>query len=88
MAAAHADHTHAQHRGWPARLADNAALHQIPTLNLGLIDLKTSGSYGLIGLIGMYFLNWLVTDFFFYWGHRCMHKVPALWAHHKMHHMD
>ncbi|KDN52793.1 fatty acid hydroxylase superfamily protein [Tilletiaria anomala UBC 951] len=31
---------------------------------------------------------WSITlDFWFYWYHRAMHEVPALWKYHKTHHM-
>lgn len=29
-----------------------------------------------------------VIDFFFYWFHRCQHKIPALWQVHMLHHTD
>ncbi|HEY2804595.1 MAG TPA: sterol desaturase family protein [Gemmatimonadales bacterium] len=31
-------------------------------------------------------LYWLVGDFLFYWFHRLQHRVPALWAFHRVHH--
>jgi sterol desaturase/sphingolipid hydroxylase (fatty acid hydroxylase superfamily) len=30
----------------------------------------------------------LVTDFFFYWFHRCQHTVSVLWQAHMLHHTD
>lgn len=34
------------------------------------------------------FLFLLAFDFFYYWWHRAQHELPALWAMHKLHHMD
>ncbi|NJR71044.1 MAG: sterol desaturase family protein [Synechococcales cyanobacterium CRU_2_2] len=34
------------------------------------------------------FFYFAVTDFFYYWFHRCQHKLPVLWEQHKLHHSD
>lgn len=47
---------------------------------------EPDGSFGLAAatmLIGA-----LVTDFFFYWFHRCQHRVGILWQAHLLHHTD
>ncbi|WP_376984607.1 sterol desaturase family protein [Bosea sp. R86505] len=57
-------------------------------LGLGLIDLRFSagGSLGLQVAAG--FLSVVIADFFYYWFHRTQHTFPALWAQHKVHHLD
>ena len=39
--------------------------------------------YGLLSLLYL-----LVTDFFYYWFHRCQHQAPFLWEQHKFHHSE
>jgi sterol desaturase/sphingolipid hydroxylase (fatty acid hydroxylase superfamily) len=41
-----------------------------------------------LGLIGNTLLYAVVWDFFQYWAHRLQHRVPALWALHRVHHHD
>lgn len=57
-------------------------------ISLGLIDLRLAHGKGILALIGTVWLSAIAGDFFFYWYHRTLHKVPFLWALHKMHHMD
>ncbi|MDY7023815.1 MAG: sterol desaturase family protein [Cyanobacteriota bacterium] len=38
--------------------------------------------------IGVGFLYLLITDFFYYWFHRCQHTKPFLWEQHKFHHSE
>lgn len=78
----------------------SSALARTFGFDLGLIDLRFAdgrfadgkgkglGLIGLIVLIGAVWLAAVAGDFFFYWFHRALHKVPFLWAHHKLHHMD
>src|SRR5215469_9110773 len=56
--------------------------------NLGLIDLRFAQGRGVLALVGAGWLYAIVVDFFFYWYHLLLHKVPFLWALHKLHHMD
>ena len=39
-------------------------------------------------VLAMIFVPLFVHDFWFYWSHRIEHRVPALWAFHKLHHSD
>ena len=55
---------------------------------LGLIDLRFASGRGLLAMFGAVWVAAVAGDFFFYWFHRALHRVPVLWAHHKMHHMD
>jgi len=64
------------------------ALARYLGFNLGLIDLRFAGGKGLLALLGALWVSLAAHDFFFYWYHRTMHKVPFLWQIHKMHHMD
>lgn len=54
----------------------------------GLLDLSMDGSTALPAAIASSLLFLLVFDFFYYWWHRAQHEIPALWALHKLHHMD
>lgn len=46
-------------------------------------------THGLIALVVLAMLvEALVTDFFFYWFHRCQHTVSVLWQAHMLHHSD
>jgi len=54
----------------------------------GLINLNFSSETGIAGAIAATLLYLLVWDFFYYWWHRAQHGVEALWAIHKLHHMD
>jgi sterol desaturase/sphingolipid hydroxylase (fatty acid hydroxylase superfamily) len=57
-------------------------------LGLGLLDLRLSHTETVLGAIAATFLSLFVFDFFYYWWHRSEHKYPALWAIHKLHHLD
>jgi sterol desaturase/sphingolipid hydroxylase (fatty acid hydroxylase superfamily) len=57
-------------------------------LGLGLIDLRLSRTDTVLGAIAATLLSLFVFDFFYYWWHRSQHKYPALWAIHKLHHLD
>ncbi len=54
----------------------------------GLIDLdvRRGASFPAVAAASLLFL--LAFDFFYYWWHRAQHEIPALWAMHKLHHMD
>ena len=39
-------------------------------------------------VLAMIFVPVLLHDLWFYWAHRSFHKVPFLWAFHKLHHSD
>ena len=39
-------------------------------------------------ILAMIFVPLFLHDFWFYWAHRIEHKVPFLWAFHKLHHSD
>jgi sterol desaturase/sphingolipid hydroxylase (fatty acid hydroxylase superfamily) len=39
-------------------------------------------------VLAMIFVPLFVHDFWFYWSHRIEHRVPVLWAFHKLHHSD
>lgn len=54
----------------------------------GLIDLRISDTSGVLGGLAATLLSLLVFDFFYYWWHRSQHTIPALWAVHKLHHLD
>jgi len=54
----------------------------------GLIDLKISDTSSFWGGLMATLLSLLVFDFFYYWWHRSQHKIPMLWAIHKLHHLD
>jgi sterol desaturase/sphingolipid hydroxylase (fatty acid hydroxylase superfamily) len=57
-------------------------------LGLGLIDLRISHTDTVLGAIAATLLSLLIFDFFYYWWHRSQHRYPALWAIHKLHHLD
>jgi sterol desaturase/sphingolipid hydroxylase (fatty acid hydroxylase superfamily) len=57
-------------------------------LHGGLIDLKIGNTNDFAGGLAATLLSILIFDFFYYWWHRSEHKYPALWAIHKLHHMD
>jgi sterol desaturase/sphingolipid hydroxylase (fatty acid hydroxylase superfamily) len=54
----------------------------------GLIDLNFDPGMSIAGAAIAALLYLLVWDFFYYWWHRAQHSVSALWAIHKLHHMD
>lgn len=54
----------------------------------GLIDMTLPSSTGLASGLAASLLSILVFDAFYYWWHRWEHRFPALWAIHKLHHMD
>ena len=54
----------------------------------GVIDLTLGGDASVPAVIAASFLFLLAFDFFYYWWHRAQHELPALWAMHKLHHMD
>jgi sterol desaturase/sphingolipid hydroxylase (fatty acid hydroxylase superfamily) len=57
-------------------------------LHGGLIDLRLRNTDGFLGRFEATLLFFFIFDFFYYWWHRYQHKLPALWAIHKLHHMD
>jgi len=54
----------------------------------GLIHLTAEQTSGVSGAVGVPLMVALCYDFFYYWFHRAQHSYPALWAIHKLHHMD
>lgn len=42
----------------------------------------------MLETLAMIFVPLFLYDFWFYWCHRLEHKVPLLWAFHKIHHSD
>jgi sterol desaturase/sphingolipid hydroxylase (fatty acid hydroxylase superfamily) len=55
---------------------------------LGLIDLRfAAGKNIILQLLAAFFVV-CITDFFYYWFHRLQHTIPALWAQHKLHHLE
>jgi sterol desaturase/sphingolipid hydroxylase (fatty acid hydroxylase superfamily) len=54
----------------------------------GLLDLNADSGTSVPAALASSLLFLLVFDFFYYWWHRAQHEVPALWAFHKLHHMD
>lgn len=53
-----------------------------------LIDLASERSAGAAVVVLDCLLYIAVWDFFYYWWHRAQHHWPALWAMHKLHHLD
>jgi len=56
----------------------------------GLLDVvlpgwKRAGSFPTLHVALVYAFVW---DFFQYWSHRLLHRVPRLWAIHRTHHSD
>lgn len=41
-----------------------------------------------LALLAMVFVPLVLHDMWFYWAHRIEHKVPILWAFHRIHHSD
>ena len=54
--------------------------------NIFNLNFNTHGSIALVVLAML--VEALVTDFFFYWFHRCQHTVSVLWQAHMLHHSD
>jgi sterol desaturase/sphingolipid hydroxylase (fatty acid hydroxylase superfamily) len=54
--------------------------------NIFDLNFDTHGSIALVVLAML--VEALVTDFFFYWFHRCQHTVSVLWQAHMLHHSD
>jgi sterol desaturase/sphingolipid hydroxylase (fatty acid hydroxylase superfamily) len=54
----------------------------------GLFDLRVDSLKGVAGAVAAAAIYWAVFDFFYYWWHRLQHENKALWAIHKLHHMD
>ncbi|MEM1368711.1 MAG: sterol desaturase family protein [Cyanobacteria bacterium P01_H01_bin.15] len=51
-----------------------------------LITLPEPSNGLVFGLLAIAYL--LITDFFYYWFHRCQHKTAVLWSQHKFHHSE
>jgi hypothetical protein len=54
--------------------------------NIFNLNFDTHGVLPLVVLAML--IEALVTDFFFYWFHRCQHTVSVLWQAHMLHHTD
>ncbi len=52
--------------------------------NIGAIPLAGPA----LEILAMIFVPLFLHDFWFYWSHRIEHKVPVLWAFHRLHHSD
>jgi sterol desaturase/sphingolipid hydroxylase (fatty acid hydroxylase superfamily) len=42
----------------------------------------------VLRILAMIFVPLFAHDFWFYWAHRIEHRVPVLWAFHRLHHSD
>ena len=66
----------------------------VPLLSsLGAAKLATDHGWGLFHLIALppaivIAASFVLLDFFAYWTHRLMHKIPLLWRLHALHHSD
>jgi sterol desaturase/sphingolipid hydroxylase (fatty acid hydroxylase superfamily) len=52
--------------------------------NIGAVPVVGPG----LEILAMIFVPLFIHDCWFYWSHRLEHKVPMLWAFHKIHHSD
>lgn len=60
-----------------------------PLFSVDLDKIVGDGKIGwLVRNVALPFVPVLVVDFFYYWTHRLQHRVPALWAQHKLHHTE
>ena len=66
----------------------------VPLLSgLGAAKLAADHGWGLLHLIALppvlaLAASFVLLDFFAYWTHRLMHKIPLLWRLHALHHSD
>lgn len=66
----------------------------VPLLSsLGAAKLASDHGWGLFHLIALppaiaLAASFVLLDFFAYWSHRLMHKIPLLWRLHALHHSD
>jgi sterol desaturase/sphingolipid hydroxylase (fatty acid hydroxylase superfamily) len=66
----------------------------VPLLSsLGAAKLAADHGWGLFHLIALppviaLAVSFVLLDFFAYWTHRLMHKIPLLWRLHALHHSD
>lgn len=66
-------------------LLDPVTQPVIAALKLGIpVALPDSFMGQVLQILAFYF----IFDFFYYWLHRAQHKIPWLWAQHKIHHSD
>lgn len=64
-----------------------------PVAAMGTAAYAEQKGWGLLNLVSMPFevnilLSIILLDFAIYWQHVASHKIPLLWALHKMHHAD
>jgi len=90
-------------RGWIFNIKVSLLYLAVPTLLGGLmaalilkvrginrgglinLDFARTGFWSEAAAVLIFLLIW---DFFYYWWHRAQHEVKALWALHKLHHLD
>lgn len=64
-----------------------------PVMAMGVAVFAVSKGWGLLNLIEMplwvhIVISAILLDLAVYWQHVASHKIPAIWAFHKMHHAD
>lgn len=60
----------------------------LQSFEVGLVDLSAFGFGGIAGSLLALVIVTFVTDFFYYWFHRTLHKSRVLWQMHLLHHSD
>ena len=77
--------------GLLAALWSSQLRHLLPWKPLSL-TFHSVASIPVVGrgmeILAMIFVPLLIHDGWFYWAHRLEHKVPILWAFHRIHHSD
>ncbi len=79
---------------WTIVLLDSLLVRLIfPVVAVGTAVWAKSNGYGLLNLLDVSFLpaaviSFLFLDFAIWFSHLAVHKVPILWAVHRMHHSD
>ena len=76
---------------WPAYIAAELAKTTGGSFFTVDLDRLSLGSHAVdwsLRNLALPFVPFLVFDFFYYWHHRLQHILPALWAQHKLHHME
>lgn len=70
----------------------SARLHHLLPWKPFSFTFENIGSLPIAGpvleVLAMIFVPLFLHDFWYYWSHRLEHKVPALWAFHRLHHSD
>ena len=76
---------------WPAYIAAEIVKTMGGSLFTVDLDRLRVGSHAVDGSLhhlALPLVPFLVFDFFYYWHHRLQHRLPALWAQHKLHHLE